>query len=106
MSDQPGDSPTDAARREPDSVEAGEVQGVVPESQNRDHEVWEREGKRLKTLRVAVVLMFWFSVAFQAVLYYLEEGRFNIVLLSIISGMLVLGVVLKVRYQRHLSMKP
>jgi len=66
---------------------------------------WEKEGDRLKKLRIVVVLVFWLSVAFQVVLYYLQDGLFNFILLSIIVGTLVLGVVLKIREQLHLNKK-
>ena len=66
---------------------------------------WERESDRLKKLWVIVVVFFWFSASFQVALYFLE-GDLNFVLLSVISGMMILGVVLKSRYQLHLRNKP
>lgn len=73
--------------------------------QNQKLTAWERERNKLKTLRVVVVLMFWFTSAFQVALYYWEDGRLNFILLSIIGGMMVLGIALKIRYQRHLNTK-
>ena len=66
---------------------------------------WEREGDRLKKLWVIAVVFFWFSLSFQAALYFLD-GSLNIVLLSVIGGMMILGIVLKTRYQLHLRNKP
>jgi len=66
---------------------------------------WEREGDRLKKLWVIVVVFFWFSVSFQAALFFME-GSLNFVLLSVVGGMMILGVVLKTRYQLHLRNKP
>jgi len=66
---------------------------------------WERERDRLKMLWVIAVVVFWLSVAFQTVLYYLQDGLFSFVLLSIIVGTMVLGVILKIRVQLHLNKK-
>ncbi|PLY13271.1 MAG: hypothetical protein C0631_14550 [Sedimenticola sp.] len=66
---------------------------------------WEKERNRLRILLVLVVILFWGSIAFQAVLYYLVDGHLNITMLSIIGGMMILGVALKFRYQRHLRKK-
>lgn len=73
--------------------------------QNKKLTAWEQERNKLKTLRVVVVLVFWFTAVFQLGMYYWEGGRVNFILLSIIGGMMVLGVVLKIRYQRHLKNK-
>ncbi len=64
---------------------------------------WERDEKKLKTLWVVTVLVFWFSAVFTGVMYYLDDGHLNFILLSITGGMMVLGVVLKFKYQRHLK---
>ncbi len=66
---------------------------------------WEREKARLKKLWVIVTLFFWFSLIFQGTLYILD-GTLNLVLLSVISGMMVLGIVLKLKLQWHLRKKP
>ncbi len=66
---------------------------------------WERERDRLKTLWIIAVVIFWLSVVFQTVLYYLQDGLFSFVLLSIIVGTMVLGVILKIRVQLHLNKK-
>ncbi|MCB1868494.1 MAG: hypothetical protein KDI43_08180 [Gammaproteobacteria bacterium] len=65
---------------------------------------WERENNRLKTMWVVSALFFWFSVIFQTVLYIMDQ-RLNLVLTSIIGGMLVIGVVLKIKIKRHLAKK-
>lgn len=73
--------------------------------QGKEMTDWERERDRLKTLLVVVVVIFWLSAIFQVVLYFVQDGSVNFILLSIISGMMVLGTVLKARYQRHLNKK-
>ncbi len=72
---------------------------------NQTPSPWERQRDTLKTLWVVAVLGFWIGILAQG-LYYLLRGEANFILLSIISGMGVLGVVLKVRVQRHLHTKP
>lgn len=67
--------------------------------------LWEREGERLKKLWIIAVVFFWFSASFQVGLFFIE-GSLNFVLLSVVAGMLILGVVLKARYQLHLRKKP
>ena len=71
----------------------------------KDTDSWLRERDRLKTLWVVSVVMFWLSLGFQAVLYILQ-GETNLVLLSVIGGMLLLGVGLKIRLQLHERKKP
>ena len=66
---------------------------------------WEKEGERLKKLWVIAAVFFWFSVVFQGALFILD-GSLNLVLLSVIGGMMVLGIVLKFRFQRHMRKKP
>jgi len=66
---------------------------------------WEQGRDRLKTLWVVCVLGFWFSILFQVVLYFLK-GEINFILMSIILGMMILGVALKIRLQRHLRTRP
>jgi hypothetical protein len=66
---------------------------------------WERKRDRIKTLWVVAVLLFWGTCGIQLVVYLLKE-KLDFILLSIILGMLVLGVVLKVRLQLHLRKGP
>ncbi len=75
------------------------------EDKSTDLTPWEKERNRIKTLWVMSVLFFWFSVFFQIGLYIID-GQVNFVLISIITGMMVLGVVLKLRLQHHLRRKP
>ncbi len=65
---------------------------------------WKQERDKIKTMWVVCVLVFWFSGALQVGLFF-YEGKINFVLISIIGGMLVLGVALKIRLQRHLRTK-
>lgn len=66
---------------------------------------WERERDRLKRLWVISVAFFWFSVIFQGTLFVLD-GTLNLVLLSVIGGMMILGLILKFRLQHHERRKP
>ncbi|MCP4409625.1 MAG: zinc ribbon domain-containing protein [Gammaproteobacteria bacterium] len=66
---------------------------------------WERERDRLKRLWVISVAFFWFSVIFQGTLFVLD-GTLNLVLLSVIGGMMILGLILKFRLQYHERRKP
>jgi Flp pilus assembly protein TadB len=66
---------------------------------------WEQQRNNLKTMWVATVLLFWLSVAFQVAIYFVT-GEINIILVSIILGMMILGIALKIRYQRHLRLEP
>ncbi|MEN8178314.1 MAG: hypothetical protein ABFS39_06785 [Pseudomonadota bacterium] len=66
---------------------------------------WEKEHNRIKTLWVISVLFFWFSAFFQIGLF-IVDGQVNFILISIIGGMMVLGVALKLRLQHHLRNKP
>lgn len=65
---------------------------------------WQAEQKKLKTMWVAVIMVFWFSVTFQGAIFLLE-GTLNLILMSIILGMLILGIVLKIKLQRHAVLK-
>lgn len=61
---------------------------------------WAKKRDRLKTLWVIAVVMFWLSLGFQVVLHEIQ-GRPNLILWSVILGMMVLGVGLKVRLRLH-----
>lgn len=61
---------------------------------------WERENNRLKTMWVVSALFFWFSVIFQTVLYIMDQ-KLNLMLVSIIGGMLIIGIALKIKLKRH-----
>lgn len=66
---------------------------------------WKRQRDNLKTLWVVSVLFFWITVAIQVGVYWLK-GEINLILVSIILGMMIIGLVLKLRYQRHLRSSP
>ncbi len=66
---------------------------------------WERECASLKTRWVLSVITFWITIGIQIIVYFLK-GDINYILLSIIFGMMVLGVVLKARWQLHLKKQP
>lgn len=78
---------------------------VCPECGDTAKVTWGKESDRLKLLWVIATVFFWFSACFQGALFVMN-GTLNMVLLSVIGGMMVLGVVLKLRYQRHLRKKP
>jgi hypothetical protein len=65
---------------------------------------WERENNKLKTMWVVSIMLFWFSVSFQTVLYIMDQ-KLNLILTSVIGGMLVIGIALKIKLQRHLARK-
>ncbi len=66
---------------------------------------WERQRNSLKTMWVVSVLFFWITVAIQLGVYLLR-AEISLILVSIILGMMILGVALKLRYQRHLQSDP
>ncbi len=74
--------------------------GACPGCGADAQEKWEKERNRLKTLWVIVTVFFWFSLCFQGALFILD-GTLNLILLSVIGGLMVIGVVLKYKYQRH-----
>jgi hypothetical protein len=74
-------------------------------SESETPSAWEQQRDHLKTLWVVSALGFWISVAIQAILYFLR-GEINLILVSIILGMMILGVALKIRHQRHLRLEP
>ena len=65
---------------------------------------WEKENNKLKTMWVVAIMLFWFSVSFQTVLYVMNN-KLNLILTSVIGGMLVIGIVLKIKLKRHLAKK-
>jgi uncharacterized OB-fold protein len=67
--------------------------------------VWERARKTLKTQWVASVIAFWVSAAVLGVVFTIEN-KLNLILVSIVLGMLVIGMWLKTRYQLHLRKEP
>ena len=67
--------------------------------------IWDRARKTLKTQWVASVMAFWVSAAVLGVVFLLE-GKLNLILVSIVLGMLIIGMWLKTRYQLHLRKEP
>ena len=65
---------------------------------------WEQENSKLRTMWVVSVMLFWFSVSFQTVLYIIDH-KLNLILVSVIGGMLIIGIALKIKLQRHLAKK-
>ncbi|MEA3413233.1 MAG: zinc ribbon domain-containing protein [Pseudomonadota bacterium] len=66
---------------------------------------WSRAGKTLRTQWVAAVVAFWVSAAVLGVVFFIEH-KLNLILVSIVLGMLLIGVWLKTRYQLHQRKKP
>ena len=75
------------------------VENITPRS------AWKRQRDQLKTMWIASVVFFWISVATQVGIFILRD-EINLILVSIIVGMMMLGVPLKIRYQRFLRTKP
>ena len=67
--------------------------------------MWDRARKTLKTQWVASVIAFWVSAAVLGVVFFIEN-KLNLILVSIVLGMLLIGVWLKTRYQLHLRKEP
>ena len=66
---------------------------------------WARARDGLKTKWVASVMAFWVSAAV-LLLMFVIKGSLSLILLSIVLGMLIIGVWLKTRYQMHLRKDP
>ena len=67
--------------------------------------LWSRAGKTLKTQWVASVIAFWVSAAVLGVVFFMEK-KLNLILVSIVLSMLLIGVWLKTRYQLHQRAEP
>ena len=66
---------------------------------------WRRTRDSLKTRWVVAVIAFWVSVAVLVAVLVIDE-RLDPVLASICLGLLIVGVWLKTRYQKHLRQDP
>ena len=75
--------------------------GMVPSETS----VWVRERNSLKMKWVASVLAFWVSAAVLVAVYVIKD-KLDLTLISIVLGMLLIGLWLKTRYQRHLRKEP
>ncbi len=71
----------------------------------RIHSEWIKQRDRAKLLWVVTTLAFWISLAILGVVYLLN-GELSFVLISVVLGMLILGVWLKTRYQLMLRKEP
>ena len=67
--------------------------------------MWDRARKSLKTQWVASVIAFWVSAAVLGVVFVIQD-KLNLILVSIVLGMLLIGVWLKTRYQLHVRKEP
>lgn len=66
---------------------------------------WSKAGSALKTKWVASVVAFWVSMAVMLIVYFVEK-KLNLILASIVLGMMLIGVWLKTRYQLHQRAEP
>ncbi len=71
----------------------------------RIHSEWVKQRDRAKLLWVVTTLAFWISLVILGVVF-LIKGELNFVLISVVLGMLILGVWLKTRYQLMLRKEP
>jgi hypothetical protein len=62
-------------------------------------EQWRRECGTAKTLWVIATLGFWVSLGILLLVFWLGDGELNLILVSVVLGLLVVGVWLKLRYQ-------
>ncbi|MCU7905865.1 MAG: hypothetical protein KZQ76_08395 [Candidatus Thiodiazotropha sp. (ex Epidulcina cf. delphinae)] len=72
---------------------------------HREQRDWERQRDSLKTRWVIVVVIFWVTVIVAVALYTVNK-ELDLILTSIALGMMVLGVLLKSRYRRHVRREP
>lgn len=110
MNDAPDKLPTcpicgQAHPTAPDVCPACLVAALPPRLSPDAASEWARDRDRLKSQWVASVVAFWVSAAV-LILVYLIDGKLNLILTSIVLGMLVLGLWLKTRYQVHLRKDP
>ena len=66
---------------------------------------WSKDGNSLKTKWVTSVVAFWVSTAVLLLVYIIEK-KLNLILVSIVLGMMIIGVWLKTRYQLHQRSEP
>ena len=74
---------------------------MTAHDEKEEHNTWSRERDRMKFFWVLAVVAFWVTVIIQVLVYWLK-GELNLILLSIASGMMVLGLWFKTRLQLHL----
>lgn len=66
---------------------------------------WEKKRDEMKTQWVVAVLAFWVSAAVLILVYFLNN-EVNLILVSVVCAMMMLGVWLKARFQLHLRKEP
>ena len=69
------------------------------------HDQWLRATQRAKNLWVTAVAAFYISIGI-LVTVYLVKNRIDVILISVVLGMMMLGVWLKARYQLMLRKQP
>ncbi|MCG6966756.1 MAG: zinc ribbon domain-containing protein [Chromatiaceae bacterium] len=79
----------------------GKAVEIIPDSASE----WARTRDSLKTKWVATMIAFWVSAAILGFLLFVD-GKLNLILSSIVLGMLVIGMWLKTRYQLHQRKEP
>lgn len=79
------------------------IQSATADSDPRSQ--WLKAGKTLRTQWVASVVAFWVSTAVLLVVFFIEN-KLNLILVSIVLGMLLIGIWLKTRYQLHQRAEP
>lgn len=77
----------------------------TPEKINKQNLEWQKESDKRKTLWVVITLLFLFTAVFQGAMYVLL-GTLNIILICVMLAMMVIGTVLKFRYQNFQKSKP
>lgn len=71
----------------------------------RIHSEWAKERDRAKLLWIVTTLAFWISLAILGFVYLLKD-ELHFVLISVVLGMLLLGIWLKLRYKLVLRREP
>lgn len=81
------------------------VQTGAPTESTPEQSDGPRAIVRLKTQWVAAVGAFWTSMLVLVAVFFLQD-RVSLVLVSICLGLMILGIGLKIRYQRQLRKEP
>ena len=67
--------------------------------------VWDRVRNTKKKLWVISAVGFWISVGVTLVIFFIQN-RLDLILVSIVLGLMCIGVWLKTQYQFHLRKEP
>ncbi len=70
------------------------------DKKDRAWTAWPRQRDSIKTRWVVAASVFWTSAAVVALVYFLK-GEFNLILVSIALGLMVVGIWLKTQIQLH-----